>query len=62
MLRPSFTTKGWCEVQLAAAPPSQTDTSLALSNQSPVLEWQARTGFVWLPLRGQAQLGLQQSQ
>merc|ERR1719330_342659 len=62
MLKRGFTRKGLLSVQDAAVPPSQTEATLASVNFWPVLASQDKAGRLTLPLLGQEQLGLQQSQ
>merc|ERR1719203_63068 len=62
MLSRRATTNGLLSAQDAASPPSQTEAMLASASFSPVLMSQAKVGPVTLPLPGQEQLGLQQSQ
>jgi len=54
--------KGALSAQAAALPPSQTDLAFASKRRSPVFASQASVGLSTRPFRGQAQLGLQQSQ
>eukprot|EP00421_Protoceratium_reticulatum_P052544 CAMPEP_0168507582 /NCGR_PEP_ID=MMETSP0228-20121227/77949_1 /TAXON_ID=133427 /ORGANISM="Protoceratium reticulatum, Strain CCCM 535 (=CCMP 1889)" /LENGTH=289 /DNA_ID=CAMNT_0008524681 /DNA_START=105 /DNA_END=974 /DNA_ORIENTATION=+ len=65
MLSPGFTLNGCWFVHVTAWPASlfsQTDLTLALSSFLPVRPSHEATGLSSLPLPGQAQLGLQQSQ
>jgi len=62
MLKRGLTTKGPLSAQEAAEPPSQTEATLWSVSFSPVCASQAEVGWFTLPLFGQEQLGLQQSQ
>lgn len=62
MLKLGLTTKGLLSLQDAAEPPPQTEGTLLSVSFLPVCASQAKAGRLTLPLFGQEQLGLQQSQ